>query len=410
MAAPQEHSDGLQRMARSAHVSSDKATEDTVAKRRVVSAPIPTVKKEPRRGEDEFLRGWIFRRSGLKKTSMFAILRVGKIEFRERAFDDEVLEEIDVRSCELSFCEAKKSITVQPISGKPCTFFTDSVQDLDKWVKALQVVSAWDVKSDYELRQQLGKGKYGTVWHAVDKRSGKEVALKAVSKSRSQAKHLDRERVISNLVEDSHVIRCYDIFESSDRTYFVQELARGGTLDAYLHRRPYHRVDEKEAKIIMYHILSGLKYLHDNDIAHRDLKPENIVMSIGNNGKMYPKLCDFGLSKLTDTLKPMRSTVGSPNFVAPEVILGKPYDVSIDIWSCGILIYVLVVGKCPFQASSFHELKKILKTFGSDSITNWGPMSTRCRALVTKFLQRDPKQRPTVQQALMDPWLQNVCG
>jgi len=183
----------------------------------------------------------------------------------------------------------------------------------------------------------------------------------------------------------------------------VMELVTGKELfDKIVEKGQY---SEASASHIIRQIVSAVEYLHQNGIAHRDLKPENLL-SAEVNGEEIIKIADFGFSKNFGEEKLMTSC-GSPGYVAPEVLTCESYDMSVDLWSIGVIIYILLCGYPPFYADNAPALfKKIMEVNFDFDDPSWDEVSEAAKNLIRHLLVKDPKKRYTAQQCLQDPWVQ----
>lgn len=163
---------------------------------------------------------------------------------------------------------------------------------------------------------------------------------------------------------------------------------------------------EKEAATLVIQLLASLKHIHSLSIAHRDLKLENILIGEDEKGNEVYKICDFGLSR-EFKLEMMCSPCGTPDYVAPEVILGEEYDCSVDMWSLGVITYILLSGKLPFGGNTNQELfSNILGGIVVFPEEHWKKTSKEAKDFISKLLLLDPKQRMTAEQALNHKWIQ----
>ena len=226
------------------------------------------------------------------------------------------------------------------------------------------------IRDCYEVLSKLGKGGYGTVYQVKNKTTGGLFACKKLSKLSIQ----DQEkfmREIKILIKTDHpnIIKLYDIFESANSLYLIMEQCNGGELfdKITLHIENEEMYTEKEAAEIIKQVMSAVEYCHNNEICHRDLKPENLLYLKKGDEKNNPlKVIDFGLSQTLDTKKILSSRVGTAYYVSPEILAGK-YNEKCDIWSAGVILYVLLSGEPPFNGPSdaviYSKIKKMKFNF-----------------------------------------------
>jgi calcium-dependent protein kinase len=198
----------------------------------------------------------------------------------------------------------------------------------------------------------LGKGGYGQVYQVRNKKTGELFACKKLSKL--DINNLEKfEREIKILIQTDHpnIIKLYDVYTTINSLYLIMEECHGGELfDKILeHIENQEMYTEKEAAEIILQVMSAVEYCHNNGIVHRDLKPENLLYLKKGNEKNNPlKVIDFGLSQTLNTKKILSSKVGTAYYVSPEILAGK-YNEKCDIWSCGVILYVLLSGEPPFN-------------------------------------------------------------
>ncbi|SPO31493.1 related to calmodulin-dependent protein kinase [Ustilago trichophora] len=258
------------------------------------------------------------------------------------------------------------------------------------------------------LPQVLGQGSFAVVKAVVDKSTGQERALKIIAKKPlkdSNEKMLKEEITILGKVEHPNIIKMWDLYETKEGVFIVTDLCRGGELfDRLVEKVHYNELD---ARHIMKQILDGVAYLHDHDIIHRDLKPENILL----RDKSDPSdivISDFGLSRFIPEEGLLMTACGSPQYVSPEVLLGKGYNAAVDIWSSGVIAYALLGGYTPFygqdQPSLFQQIIKMDVQFEPEY---WSEVSDTAKDFILHCLCPADK-RMTARQALAHPWLANL--
>lgn len=254
----------------------------------------------------------------------------------------------------------------------------------------------------YELVCLLGFGSSGRVYLARDLHSGQSVALKAIPKGRvaksGRAHNVVREIAIMRHLRHPHVLRLLEVLASRSKVYFVLELAGGGDLYTRVARG---RLPEDLCRRYFQQLISAIRYCHSRGVFHRDLKPENLLLN--DAGDL--KVSDFGLSALPDQIRGdglLHTLCGTPAYVAPEVLAKKGYDgARIDVWSCGVILYVLNAGYLPFNDSNLMAMyRKIYR--GQYRCPEW--TSPELRRLIGRILDPNPETRITVDGILQDPW------
>ena len=262
-----------------------------------------------------------------------------------------------------------------------------------------------DALPGYELSKELGSGHFAKVKLATRQSDGKKVAIKIIKKpSGSKVKLLQTEVDILKKVKHPSCVECYDVFDSDDKLYLVMELCEGGELfDRIVDKGHFTEADAQRTCVKLF---DAINYLHSIGIAHRDLKPENLLMT-SKNADAEIKITDFGLGKFFDAQSEvMKTPCGTPGYIAPEVLHMKGYGRECDVWSFGVIVYILLCGFPPFYADSdallFEKIKKgeyeFLRPY-------WDPISEDAKDLIRKMLIVDPKKRITCAEAMQHKWL-----
>ena len=240
------------------------------------------------------------------------------------------------------------------------TYYANTKESLDVWTEKIRKVIGYSNMSDYyELKETIGRGKFGLVKLAIHKKTGKKVAIKIMSKLSMKKSDIDlmrQEIEIMKMCQHPNIIRLLDVFESIEHTYIVMELLKGGDLFSYLEKRKFH-ISEQTASRIIHSLAAGLYYLHSYGIIHRDLKPENILM-VNNTSESDVKIMDFGLSKIVGPADRCNEPYGTLSYVAPEVLQKTPYNMAVDIWSLGIITHLMLIGYLPFDHENDQEIAR----------------------------------------------------
>jgi len=262
-----------------------------------------------------------------------------------------------------------------------------------------------NITAHYELGKEIGRGGFSIVKEAVQKSTGKKFAIKCVKKTLVEGddiKLLRREIHIMKNVDHPNILKLFEVYESDEEFFLVMELVKGKELfDKIVERGQY---SEKDAANIVRQIVSAVDYLHQNGIAHRDLKPENLLSADGEEHEII-KIADFGFSKNFGEEKLMTSC-GSPGYVAPEILTAESYDKSVDMWSVGVSIYVLLCGYPPFYADNAPALfKKIMDVKYDFDDPSWDDVSESAKDLIRSLLVKEPSKRFTAAQCLTHPWV-----
>jgi calcium-dependent protein kinase len=238
------------------------------------------------------------------------------------------------------------------------TFYTYSKDEKLAWMKALKDALGYTNLYDfYELKDMLGKGKFGIVRMGIHKKTQKKVAVKIMKKTDMTPPDLELlkcEIEIMKLCQHPNIIRLLDIFENPEFIYIIMEVLSGGDLFTYLEKRNFV-IPEVRACNLVHSLATALYYLHSYGIAHRDLKPENVLMIDGTEDSDV-KIVDFGLSKMVGPNEKCTEPFGTLSYVAPEVLMQHPYDKGVDVWSLGIIAYLMVGGSLPFDDEEEKEI------------------------------------------------------
>lgn len=263
------------------------------------------------------------------------------------------------------------------------------------------------IKKYYDLREVLGSGSFATVKLGVHKKTGERFAVKQIDKSaiKDSEDSLQNEIDILKQINHPNIIALKEIFDSKSKLYLVMELVSGGELfDRIVEKGSY---TEKDASVLIRKVIDAIHYLHGKGIVHRDLKPENLLYSLEDGGDTEIKIADFGLAKIAGDASPMMSTTcGTPGYVAPEVLKNEGYDKAVDLWSVGVILYILLCGFPPFYEESTPLLfEQIMKGHFEFPDPYWTNISASAKDLVSKLIVVDPKKRLTAEEAMKHPWI-----
>ncbi|XP_034996157.1 serine/threonine-protein kinase SIK2 [Zootoca vivipara] len=252
----------------------------------------------------------------------------------------------------------------------------------------------------YEIEGTLGKGNFAVVKLGRHRITRSEVAIKIIDKSQLDSVNLEkiyREVQIMKMLDHPHIIKLYQVMETKSMLYLVTEYAKNGEIFDYLAN--HGRLSESEARRKFWQILSAVEYCHSRKIVHRDLKAENLLLD--NN--MNIKIADFGFGNFYKRGEPLTTWCGSPPYAAPEVFEGQQYEgPQLDIWSMGVVLYVLVCGALPFDGPTLPILRqRVLE--GRFRIPYF--MSEECEHLIRRMLVLDPSKRLTIAQIKEHKWM-----
>ena len=259
----------------------------------------------------------------------------------------------------------------------------------------------------YTLGKMLGEGAYGEVYVCTHKVTGAERAAKIIQKKHMMEWEYDdviKEFQMLTAIDNPNVIRVYEFYDTDTTFYIVQELAEGGEL--YDELAKHGKLAEDDVAKLMKHILSCVHYLAESNIVHRDINLENILLEqAGNYDKL--KLIDFGLAAKVEEGCRLTEMAGKARYLAPEVLGDDGYGLKYDVWSCGVIAFVLLTGEFPFEADSdFDVYNQIVEGYVSnDKDPAWGNTSSEAKDFITNLMTFDEDLRPTAKEALSLPWM-----
>ena len=268
----------------------------------------------------------------------------------------------------------------------------------------------------YTKADQLGSGHFGKVYKATNIQHDYVVALKVVSKRATKGDRLatlQNEINIMKIMKHDNIVGVYEALEDEHNVYIAMELCTGGELFDAIVAQPEAHFNERVAACVAKDLLRGIEYCHGQNVAHRDLKPENIILATDlppcDDFFTEMKLIDFGLSRLYEDNTVMKSRVGTPYYIAPEVLMRK-YGKECDLWSAGVIIYILLSGYPPFRGESDKEIYDEIKNGPLEFVDDdgehiWEYVSDSGKDFIRALVERDLSKRLTAEQALAHPWI-----
>ncbi|XP_055801603.1 CBL-interacting serine/threonine-protein kinase 5-like [Solanum dulcamara] len=254
----------------------------------------------------------------------------------------------------------------------------------------------------YETGKQLGKGTFAKVFHATNLATGENVAIKVIKKeivkSQEMMEQIKREISVMRLVRHPNIVELKEVMATKTKIFIVMEFVKGGELFAKVAKG---RLKEDVARKYFQQLISAVEFCHSCGVSHRDIKPENLLLDENEN----LKVTDFGLSALPEQLLNdglLYTQCGTPAYIAPEIIRNKGYNGGkVDIWSCGVVLYVLLAGCLPFQDANLVNLyRKIFKA--EYRFPPW--LSTEAKRLISRILLPNPQKRISITGIMKDPW------
>ena len=266
------------------------------------------------------------------------------------------------------------------------------------------------VKNDYEILELLGTGSFGEVKKVVHKKTRDVRAMKSIKKENCEnVEALVNEVEILKGLDHPNIVKIYEMYQDKKHFFIITELVEGGELFDKLKKRGFF--EEATVAKIMRQVLAAVNYVHKRNIVHRDLKPENLLVDVGKSAnEIHIKVIDFGTSRQFDPKRKMKEQLGTPYYIAPEV-LRKKYNQKCDIWSLGVIMYVLFCGYPPFGGKTaeaiFENIEEGKVVFQGPE---WKRVSVDAKKLIKKLLTYNPRERPTAEDALNDAWLKHYAG
>lgn len=257
----------------------------------------------------------------------------------------------------------------------------------------------------YELQHTLGKGKFAVVKLARHMLTEEQVAIKVIDKNKLDSiskQHLYKEVTCMKLLRHPNVIRLYEAIDTTNYLFLIMELGDAGDLYDYIMKFE-KGIEEAKAKIFFGQMVNALAYCHCRHVVHRDLKPENMVICSESESI---KLTDFGFSNIFEDGKTLQTSCGSLAYSAPEILLGEEYDASaVDVWSLGVILYMLVCGEAPFNETNDSETLTMIMDCKYQELHN---VSEECRDLINKILRREPEDRIKIRDIMQHAWLRDI--
>ncbi|XP_022524751.1 calcium/calmodulin-dependent protein kinase (CaM kinase) II gamma 1 isoform X11 [Astyanax mexicanus] len=269
------------------------------------------------------------------------------------------------------------------------------------------IVTSTRFTDEYQLYEELGKGAFSVVRRCVKKSTGQEYAAKIINTKKLSARDhqkLEREARICRLLKHPNIVRLHDSIAEEGFHYLVFDLVTGGELFEDIVAREYY--SEADASQCINQILESVNHIHQHDIVHRDLKPENLLLASKMKGAAV-KLADFGLAiEVQGDQQAWFGFAGTPGYLSPEVLRKDPYGKPVDIWACGVILYILLVGYPPFWDEDQHKLYQQIKAGAYDFPSpEWDTVTPEAKNLINQMLTINPAKRITAEQALKHPWV-----
>ncbi|XP_045465163.1 calcium/calmodulin-dependent protein kinase type II alpha chain isoform X13 [Harmonia axyridis] len=260
---------------------------------------------------------------------------------------------------------------------------------------------------NYDLKEELGKGAFSVVRRCVQKSTGLEFAAKIINTKKLSARDfqkLEREARICRKLQHPNIVRLHDSIQEENFHYLVFDLVTGGELFEDIVAREFY--SEADASHCIQQILESVNHCHQNGVVHRDLKPENLLLASKAKGAAV-KLADFGLAiEVQGEQQAWFGFAGTPGYLSPEVLKKEPYGKPVDIWACGVILYILLVGYPPFWDEDQHRLYAQIKAGAYDYPSpEWDTVTPEAKNLINQMLTVNAAKRITAAEALKHPWI-----
>lgn len=394
---------------------------------------------EVRRGTEPYIRytregtangvsGWIVKEGKRLQRPCVRFLQLrGSMLSNHREEGSPATWTVNLSGVDVRMGPRKHEITIRQAKRR-WSLFIPTRRDFLMWLYALRRSAAVAVQLEefYELGEKIGDGINGDVLAGTDRVTGDIVAIKSLpigsdeseteQDQEGERKQCDNDILteeeirIARSLDHPHLVKTFDVFrdEQAGKVHMVMEFVAGGELQARVDNEDGNQISEINAARIARNILSAVVYLHDRGIVHRDIKLENVlVVDVDIHQPMRVKLADFGSSTtLTSKRTKLNSAVGTPFYLPPEMIEHKDYDSAVDLWACGVLLYITISQQLPFLGFEIEEYFANVLTqpleFPDDS---WNLISIEAQDFISALMRKDPHKRMTARQALLHPWL-----
>lgn len=284
----------------------------------------------------------------------------------------------------------------------------DTLAEFTRWSAAFEKAASSSFEMHYKKLGCVGKGHFSTVFLVADRATGEKFACKVIKKDPKEIeksrKFIRREVKVLSVTSHPNIVCAVDIFSYRNKPHILLELLPHGSLKDLIVKRV--RIPEGEARHIFAGILKGVAYLHSRRIVHRDVKPENVLLGGEPRiGGWIPQLTDFGLSTFLGDHDKIYSTVGTPNYVSPELCAGIPYGTGVDVWSSGVLLFYMLSGERPFQGETRSSIKaSILRGLTSFPEEGFRRVGNLAKGLIRLMLDMDQSTRISAEDALKHDW------
>ena len=288
-------------------------------------------------------------------------------------------------------------------------YYCKNEKEYNEWIEKLKIATGYtNLLEIYDVKNKLGSGKFGLVKLGIHKKTGQKVAIKIMKKSTMDSSDLELVRTeieILKICQHPNIIRLYNVFENADYLYIIMEYCYGGDLFSYLENRHF-RLSEKRASTIIHQMATAVYYMHSFGVVHRDLKPENVLMTSTDEDSDI-RILEFGLRKILGPYEKCDEPYGTLTYCAPEIIIDEPYAKPVDLWSLGVMTYLMVSGKLPFNSEDENEIARQVVYDEPNYTRNpvWKTISPECLDFIKRLLDKDQNKRMTIKEVLEHKWI-----
>lgn len=356
------------------------------------------------------LEGWVYVKRKFLARKRHRYLKLnGSVLTCQKTKKTSIEWDVSLLGCRVRPSRNEGSIIITFPSGTKAYITLVPNQNRKAWVEAIRVGSSHKFEDLYEIHEKIGEGGFAKVHSGRDKETGREVAIKVIRKNvydMQATREVEREMQIMKTLNHPRIIKTHDIFHVQDRVYIVMELMHGGTLKERI-QAAGGTVAEGQARELIREVLEACVYLHSNGVVHRDIKLENVLCRSKQTPIRDTTLADFGYVNFLPESgrEALRSLVGTPLYVAAEIIERKPYGPPVDIYACGIMAYRMISGFYPYHAEDDEQIMQLaLKAELSFPPEEWSSASAECLSFLKALLNPNPHVRLTAEAALAHPW------
>lgn len=288
---------------------------------------------------------------------------------------------------------------------------TKDMSSLTNTIKLKNILNKDELSNHYKAVEKIGTGSFGKVYKVIHLKTGQERALKVINKNiikyQDDEKQFLKEIELLSQLDHPNIIKVYEYFVENNNYYVVQELCKGGELYEQIYQ--IDSFTEKSAASIIKQLFSAVYYLHSLNIVHRDLKPENIMLESTSSDDFSIKLIDFGTANYFSEDKLLTQKVGTSLYIAPEVVM-KKYNQKCDIWSCGVILFILLCGYPPFDGDTDDDIMDcVVKDPVLYDEPEWENISKEAIDFLKKLLTKDYKKRLSAEDCLREEWILKTC-